>query len=200
MQNQKFLAKDPVPESHLNPLTRPIDPFGNDYTCKICNRELANTYFHCEGCEELIKKGYNICDKCFTEERFKCNTAMKDEKLKELASNLHHIGKVPRECKDCRRKMAFPECEICKLCTWCKCRCHWNFSKHYRFFNPRDLLELKVNCEALVGDDEVQFAKETECRLGNRRLGQWVCKADKADLPLCYDLTPSDDDNNVDEV
>ena len=82
---------------------------------------------------------------------------------------------------------------------WCKCRCHWNFSKHARFFNQEALIELMVNCEDLVGDDKVQFAKETEWRLGNRRLGHWVCKADKADLPLCYDLTPIDD-NNVHEV
>ena len=56
-----------------------------------------------------------------------------------------------------------------------------------------------MNCEALVGDDEVQFAKETEWRLGNKVLGQWVCKADKSDLPLCYDLTPIED-NSVHEV
>ena len=67
-------------------------------------------------------------------------------------------------------------------------------------FHKTCSVELKVNCEDLVGDDEVRFAKETECRLGNRRLGQWVCKADKADLPLCYDLTPIDDNNNVHEV
>ena len=56
-----------------------------------------------------------------------------------------------------------------------------------------------MNCEALVGDDEVQFAKETEWRLVNKRLGQWLCMADKADLPLCYDLTPIAD-NSVHEV
>ena len=87
LQNPKFMAKDQVPESHLNPITRPIDPFGNDYACKICDRDLANTYFHCEGCEKLLKEDYNICDECFTEDRFKCNTAMKHEKLTELTSD-----------------------------------------------------------------------------------------------------------------
>ena len=53
-----------VPESQFNPLTRPIAPFGNDYTCMICNRELANTYFRCEGCQELLLKEYKICDDC----------------------------------------------------------------------------------------------------------------------------------------
>ena len=124
---------------------------------------------------------------------------MKDEKSTELASNLHHIGKVLKECKDCQRKWAIPKCKIRKVCNWCKCRCHWNFSKHAWFFNPKALLELKVNCQALVGDDEAQFAKETEWRLGNKRLGQWVCKADKEDLPLCYDLMPIAD-NSVHEL
>ena len=55
-----------VPESQFNPLTQPIDPFGNDYTCMICNRELANTYFRCEGCQELLLKEYKICGATLT--------------------------------------------------------------------------------------------------------------------------------------
>ena len=96
-QGSKIGCKEKcVPESQFNPLTRPIDPFGNDYTCMICDRELANNYFHCEGCKELLLKEYKICDKCFTEEKFKCNTALNDDKLFDWASNFHHIGKVPR--------------------------------------------------------------------------------------------------------
>ena len=113
---------------------------------------------------------------------------MKDEKLTELASDHHHIGKASKErCQSCRHQIIFPKCEIREKCTWCECRCHWNFSKHAWFFNQESLIELKVNCEDLVGNDAVKFAKETEWRLGKKRLGQWVCKADKADLPLCYD-------------
>ena len=40
---------------------------------------------------------------------------------------------------------------------------------------------------------------EDLCAGDTARLGQWVRKADKADLPLCYDLTPIAD-NSVDEV
>ena len=170
-QGSKIGCKEEcVPESQFNPLTRPIDPFGNDYTCVICNRELANTYFRCEGCQELLLKDYNICDECFAEDRFKCYTPQNDDKLLDWASNFHHIGKVPmKTCEPCRRKRRIPKCVICKECTWCECRCHWNFTKHTRFFNQKALIEFKVNCEALVGDDEVQFAKETEWRLRNRR-------------------------------
>ena len=97
------------------------------------------------------------------------------------------------------KKRDIPECEICKNCKWCECHCHWNFSKHAWFFNQEALIELKVNCGALVGDDVAQFAKETKWRLGKKRLGQWVCKADKEDLPLCYYLNPIAD-NSVHEV
>ena len=144
-------------------------------------------------------KEYNICDECFTEDRFKCNTAMIEGKLTELASNIHHIGVGLKGCESCQSRRAVPKCEMCSMFTWCKCHCHWRFSKHAQFFNHEALIELKVNCEALVGDDEVQFAMETEWRLRNKRLGQWVCKADKADLRLCYDLTPIAD-NSVHEV
>ena len=41
---------------------------------------------------------------------------------------------------------------------------------------------------------------EDLCAEDTARLGQWVCKADKADLPLCYELTTIDDNNNVHEV
>ena len=71
--------------------------------------------------------------------------------------------------------------------------------KHARFFNQEALIELKVKCEALEVDDEVQFEKETEWRSRNKRLGHSVRKAYKEDLPLCYDLTPIAD-NSVHEV
>ena len=109
------------------------------------------------------------------------------------------LEKSQRKDASLVEKSGIPECVICSECTWCKCCCHWNFSKHARFHNQEALIELKVNCEDLVGDDEIQFAKETEWRLGNRRLGQWACKAAKADLPLCYDLAPVAD-NSVHEV
>ena len=132
----------------------------------------------------MMLKDYNICELCFTEDRFKCNTSMNDNKLFDWASNLHNIGKVPKNrCKSCHDKIDFPLCEICEKCTWCECRCHWNFSKHARFFNQKALIELKVNCEAWVGDDKKQFANETEWRLGNKRLGQLVCMLTKQICP-----------------
>ena len=64
-----------------------------------------------------------------------------------------------------------PKCEICTKCTLCSSHCHWNFSKRAQFFNQKDQIELKVNCEDLVGDDEVHFAKETKWIFGKQEIG-----------------------------
>ena len=81
-----------------------------------------------------------------------------------------------------RRKRRIPKCVICKECTWCEWRCHWNFTKHARFFIQKALIEFKVNCEALVGDDEVQFARETECRL---ETGDWGSGCARLTKQIC---------------
>lgn len=44
-----------------------IDAYGNDYFCKICQRELSNIYFHCEGCENLLAKDFNVCPDCYND-------------------------------------------------------------------------------------------------------------------------------------
>ena len=45
-----------------------IDPFGNDFFCSLCFQELGNIYMHCEGCEELLQKDYNLCVGCYSDE------------------------------------------------------------------------------------------------------------------------------------
>ena len=129
-------------------------------------------------------KDYNICDECFTEEKFKCNTALNDDKLLDWASNFHHIGKFPKtRCEPCRSKSGIPKFVICSECTWCKYRCHWNFSKHAQFFNQEALIELKVNCEDLVGDDEVQFAKEPNA---DWETGDWGSGCARLTKQICH--------------
>lgn len=45
-----------------------VDPFGNDFFCFLCHQELANAYMHCNGCEELLQKDFNICLACHSNE------------------------------------------------------------------------------------------------------------------------------------
>lgn len=51
-----------VPDAQQKDST--VDAFGNDYYCRICQRELCNIYFHCEGCEHLLGKDFNVCPEC----------------------------------------------------------------------------------------------------------------------------------------
>ena len=52
-----------LPDSWQNPSQAAIDPYGSDYFCKICNYELSNIYLHCDGCEMLLQKDFNICSR-----------------------------------------------------------------------------------------------------------------------------------------
>ena len=31
------------------------------FVCKLCKEELSNVYMHCDGCEKLLNKDFNIC-------------------------------------------------------------------------------------------------------------------------------------------
>ena len=53
-----------TPDSQQNPQHMTVDPFGNDYFCMLCHRELGNVYLHCDGCEAILQKDFNICTSC----------------------------------------------------------------------------------------------------------------------------------------
>jgi len=50
-----------IPDSWENPQLCSIDPYGNDFHCVLCLVEVSNHYMHCNGCEELLRKDFNIC-------------------------------------------------------------------------------------------------------------------------------------------
>ncbi len=53
------IAKNP--DSWENPQIFSVDPYGNDFFCKLCSDELSNVYMHCDGCENILNKDFNIC-------------------------------------------------------------------------------------------------------------------------------------------
>lgn len=63
----------------------------HEYSCKICNSELSNAYYQCNGCAKLVHKHYNICHICHSQKRFKVNQDM--TKNKRMFSQYHHRGK-----------------------------------------------------------------------------------------------------------
>jgi hypothetical protein len=60
-EGSPMLSFASCPDSWQNPQLFSIDPYGNDFICKICSDELSNIYMHCDGCENILSKDFNIC-------------------------------------------------------------------------------------------------------------------------------------------
>ena len=162
-KRRKANSDDVEPDSFLDYAGTTVDPFGNDYYCKLCDHELSNTYYHCEGCETLLAKDFNICLQCFMQKKFLQNTKMHQGKKEAMHSNNHHVGE-PVACK-CHPAAA-DMCSYCKKSmTCCCCTCHTVFTKRFRFFTKSRLQEILQNVETVVGNNEIPYAKETVNRL-----------------------------------
>jgi hypothetical protein len=80
------------PDAQENPALCPLDPYGNtDFDCKICRMELSNVYYHCDGCELLLNKDFNICRDCHSQKKFMINHQMHPSNPKKKAT-LNHTG------------------------------------------------------------------------------------------------------------
>jgi len=153
------------PNSWENPQTFSLDPYGNgDFFCKLCSKELSNVYMHCDGCESLLKKDFNICVECHSEGTFQKNIQMHPLNNKRH-SMVNHTGNFSRDRQDrCPCKNG-PRCRLCDYCCGCSCKCHQRFTLHRRFFTTEDEEGLVERVIAVVGDDEVPFADEVKQRL-----------------------------------
>mmetsp|Transcript_1622 Transcript_1622/g.2385 ORF Transcript_1622/g.2385 Transcript_1622/m.2385 type:complete len:1247 (+) Transcript_1622:125-3865(+) len=122
------------PNTHENPSVCPVDPYGNnDFLCKMCNKELSNVYFHCDGCEKLLSKDFNICRQCHAEKNFMITVQMHPTNPKRHAT-LNHIGNFRYDrTSRCICKNG-PACGFCGYCLGCSCRCHSWFTLHNRLF------------------------------------------------------------------
>jgi hypothetical protein len=118
-----------------------IDPYENDFFCKLCHQELANAYFHCDGCDKLLDKDYNICGKCFSACSYQNLCKMHPNKKLLIHSTIHHTGHFTGDSTDCHGQA----CTSCKLCVGCSCSCHRSFILRYRFFDE-DALNGMLKC------------------------------------------------------
>jgi hypothetical protein len=81
------------PNTHEDPMTFPVDPYGDsDFFCKLCSKELSNVYYHCDGCETLLSKDFNICGECHAEKIFMMKVLMHPLNEKHH-STINHTGK-----------------------------------------------------------------------------------------------------------
>jgi len=123
------------PNAHENPNLFPVDPYGSsDFNCKLCSKELANVYFHCDGCEVILSKDFNICRECHAEKKF-MHTIQMHPLNKKRHSTINHTGNMNFDRQSrCPCKKG-PVCNHCGYCAGCSCRCHTWFTLHNRFFD-----------------------------------------------------------------
>lgn len=132
-----------------------IDAYGNDYFCKICQRELSNIYFHCEGCESLLAKDFNVCPDCYADRsKIDINFQMHPHRpmtyTKGRRADYNHLGRGRRDFtakKKCGCKNG-PACSTCEYQICCSCKCHLTYSMRLRLNSFQDLCNLLKDVES----------------------------------------------------
>ena len=140
--NSQRISIGSKPNAWDNPKLFTQDPYGNsDYFCKLCNQELSNIYMHCDGCQLILSKDFNICISCHDENRYKIYHQMHPLNNTKHPS-INHTGHFTTMYKSrcpCRKGSV---CKDCGFCTGCSCTCHQCFTLHHRFMNVEDEISL----------------------------------------------------------
>ena len=159
----KKIRVSEFPDTHLSGAQSGIDPYGNDYFCNICSHELANTYFHCYGCESLLAKDYNICIACYNDGSSAVNVEMHRRGNTAMACHFHHVGKPKAQCSNPSKHNM--KCTECNKCLNCNCTCHTVFEKRQRFYTQDRLRIMLERCTEMAIGSEIKYSFEAECQL-----------------------------------
>jgi hypothetical protein len=154
-----------LPDTHLNETQNGIDPYGNDYFCNICSHELSNTYFHCQGCESLLAKDFNICIGCYNDGSYAINVEMLKCGKKDMACHFHHVGMPKSQCSNPSKHSINMKCTECNKCLLCHCICHTVFQKRRRFYTEDRQRKMLERCEQLIKDCDIKYSLETAFQL-----------------------------------
>eukprot|EP00804_Cyclotella_cryptica_P029728 CCRYP_015212-RG/>CCRYP_015212-RG protein AED:0.20 eAED:0.20 QI:1000/1/1/1/0.5/0.2/5/129/307 len=189
----------PKPNAWENPDAFSMDPYeSGDFICKFCSEELSNVYMHCDGCERLLNKDFNICASCHANENYKANIKMHPFNPK-MKSTLNHTGIVNFQRQSrCPCKNG-PQCDTCSFCVGCSCTCHQQFTLHYRFMLPEEELEILRKAETAVGDAILPASLETKVRLFSLLPRDFHCHLEAfPNDGICAGLDPSAASSTVD--
>jgi hypothetical protein len=109
-----------VSDCNINPAEGTVEPDGQDYFCKMCHSELANLYFHCDGCEVHLKKDFNICIDCHQREAWRCTYQMCPSDARKKSTINHTVDmSFQRPGTRCPCKKG----ESCRVCGFCTGKC-----------------------------------------------------------------------------
>jgi hypothetical protein len=123
------------PETHVSDWA--MDPCGNEYFCMICDQELSNTFFRCDGCANLLYRDFLICTQCYADgtQRRKVSPSVlehTDDRLR--GGTLYKCVCRAGPCDECTRigvKSKGKGSRRNRACT-----CHLEYSPRFRFFKP----------------------------------------------------------------
>lgn len=153
------------PNTSENPDLFPVDPYGNsDYTCSICFQELCNTYMHCQGCERLLGKDYNVCTECHALGKHR-EFVIKNSWVDSVDSCINHTGAFPASTHEGYSCGKTKLCPFCRFGRECCCRCHSEFSLEQRFFRQEQLCKLLSGTRKIVGEETIPFSDQVFPRL-----------------------------------
>ena len=159
------------PHTWENPVVFPLDPYGNsDYFCKICFQELSNSYLHCSGCEDLLKKDFNICAECHSASRHHQFVVMND-KDDGFDSSLNHTGAFSH-MSPCGKCIATELCGSCRRGRRCCCICHEFFTPQQRMWNCTTLSDVLKAAREIVAGENLRFYSEVMPRLQEARFSK----------------------------
>ena len=146
-------------DSNHDSLKATVDPFGNDFFCMLCNQELGNTYMHCDGCENLLQKDFNICINCHD---------VKDMRQADHQMNPTHslssalgrrcdINHIPLQKKTfssrmCGCNVGGSKCRKCNFMACCSCKCHQQYTLRNRFYNEDEMRSLLLDVDTVLNE------------------------------------------------
>lgn len=147
----------PLPDAKKDPQKFTIDPFGNDFFCKICQQELSNIYMHCEGCESLLQKDFNICIDCHGNDSVRLknvtmhpNRPLNNSNAGRRADYNHMPATIQNKKGGCKCKNG-PVCRQCHFMICCSCKCHKKYSLRMRFRDVNEIESLLKDTRRYVG-------------------------------------------------
>uniref|UniRef100_A0A7S3VAZ2 Uncharacterized protein n=2 Tax=Chaetoceros debilis TaxID=122233 RepID=A0A7S3VAZ2_9STRA len=167
----------PLPDAKKDPDRATIDPFGNDFNCKLCKKELSNTYMHCEGCEILLQKDFNICTDCHANDtrRLKNVTMHPTRPLSGRSSagkraDYNHMPGATKEKKNnCSCKNG-PPCRQCGYMICCSCKCHQKYSLRTRFRDASEIKSLLNGVQLAIGIEVDDVDSSADGNKDNRNI------------------------------
>lgn len=178
ISNYNEIHKDKVsfcekPNTWENPDICSLDPYGSDFFCKICYQELSNVYMHCDGCEEILRKDFNICSDCYIKGNFRTFVQMHPLR-NDRHSTINHVGNFHHDRESrCPCKKG-PVCKKCNYCAGCSCRCHRWFTLYIRFMDTRAEEQLLRRVELAVGHFNLPFANESMSILTDNKIDHCI--------------------------